>query len=237
MKKQLLAVLAVALGLSVLSVACKKNDDAPQQNANVMLVNATPGDSAAYDFYFDDAKLSTQSVKYPSHSSYLSIAPKNYTIKVAATNTINPLSSGSFPLAAGRSYSVFTYDTLLSGKIKSFAIEDDLGAPPAGKVKVRFLHLSPVNIAVDILANDSIVFANRSYADNISNGAKAGFIAVNAGTYTVKIKLAGSPATLPALLTLNNISFTAGSIYTIFAKGLINGQGVNALGAEVIVNK
>ena len=237
MKKNLLAMMCLVVVVLIVSAGCKKSDSGPQQNANVMLVNATPGDSAAYDFYFNDAKLNTQAVKYPSNSGYLALAPKTYNIKIAATNTINPLASGSYNFGSGGNYSVFSYDTLLSGKTKVFATDDDLTAPATGKVKVRFFHLSPVNLAVDILANDSLVFANRSYADNVSDKSKGNFITVNAGTYTVKVKLAGSPSNIAPLLTLNNITFNAGSIYTIFAKGTVSGTGVNALGAEVIVNK
>ncbi|MEP6726849.1 MAG: DUF4397 domain-containing protein [Bacteroidota bacterium] len=238
MKKQFVSAIAAVILISVLLTACKKNNnDTPQQDARILMANASPGNSAAFDFYFNDAKLNTQSLNYPANSGYLSLKPGNYTVKVAAANTINPLANSSFGIGSGKSYSVFAYDTLLSGKIKLFATEDDLTAPAAGKSKVRFFHLSPVSLAVDILANDSIVFANRSYADNTNDNSKAAFIAVNAGTYTVKIKLAGSPSSIPPLLVLNNITFSDGLIYTIFAKGTINGTGVNALGAEVIINK
>jgi len=238
MKKKILVALAGFVCSIAFLVACKKNsDNAPQQDARVLLVNASPGDSAAYDFYFNDTKFNTQALNYPSNSGYISLKPGNYTVKVAAVNTINPLASGSYGINAGKSYSVFSYDTLLSGKIKVFATEDDLAAPAAGKSKVRFFHLSPVNLAVDILANDSVVFANRSYADNVANNSKGAFISVNAGVYTVKVRLAGSSSAIPPLLTLNNISFSDGLIYTIFGKGTINGKGVNALGAEVIINK
>jgi len=58
MKKKMTGVIAGCLFLSVLMVACKKDDnDSPQQDARVLMVNASPGDSAAYDFYFNDAKF------------------------------------------------------------------------------------------------------------------------------------------------------------------------------------
>jgi hypothetical protein len=239
MKKQFLFSFTAIICLLTFSVACKKNNDnsTPPANANVMLINASPGDSAALDFYFNDVKLNTQSITYPDSSGYLSVAPKSYTVKVAATNTINPLASVNYGIGAGNSYSVFAYDTLLSGKIKVFATQDDVSAPAAGKAKVRFFDLSPVTIAIDILVNDSIVFANRSYADNVADNSKGNFISMNAGIYTVKVKLAGSPANIPPLLTQSNINFSEGKIYTVFAKGTLTGTGVNTLGAAVIINK
>ncbi|MEO6314328.1 MAG: DUF4397 domain-containing protein [Chitinophagaceae bacterium] len=238
MKKQLVAAMAGIALVSIFSVACSKNDNnVPQEDPRVLMVNTSPGSSDPYDFYFNDAKLNATALNYPASSGYVSIKPGSYNVKVAKTNTINALAEGNYGISAGKSYSVFAYDTLLAGKIKLFAVEDDLTAPAAGKAKVRFFHLSPVSLAVDILANDTVVFSNRSFADNVTDGGKAAFMSVNAGVYTVKVKLAGSPANIPPLITLNNISFTNGQIYTVFAKGTVNGTGVNALGADVIINK
>ncbi len=238
MKKKILAGIAAFISVTIILTACKKSDNStPQQDARVIMVNASPGDSAAYDFYFNDAKLNPTPINYPSNSGYVALKPGNYTVKVAAFNTINALASGSYGISSGKSYSAFSYDTLLTGKIKLFAVEDDLTAPAAGKAKVRFFHLSPVNLPVDIVANDSVVFANRSYADNVTNSAKGAFISVNAGVYTVRVRLAGSSPAVSSLITIPNISFADGVIYTIFAKGKVNGTGVNTLGAEVIINK
>jgi hypothetical protein len=238
MKKQIVVVITGFALTASLLFACKKNNNnnTPQPDANVLLVNASPGDSAARDFYFNDSKLNTQPVVYPANSGYLSIAPGGYTVKIAEVNTINPQATGSINMGSAKSYSLFAYDTLLSGKIKMFATEDNLTAPASGKAKVRFFDLSPVNVAVDIYANDSLVFANRNYADNVADNSKGSFISVDAGTYTVKLKLAGSGPNIAPLLTLSNNVFSAGKIYTVFAKGTVTGTGVNALGAEVIIN-
>jgi hypothetical protein len=230
---------ALIAAFALFFVSCKKNDsgDSQPSQASVLLVNASPGDSATYDFYFNDVKLNSQPISYTSSSGYLPITAKSYTIKVAAANTINPVASGSFNFGSNRSYSVFTYDTLQSGKVKVFATEDDISAPAPGKAKVRFFHLSPVNIPLDILVNDSVMFANRSYADNVADNSKSAFRSVSAGTYTIKIKLSGSPETIPPLITLNGINFADGKVYTVITKGKLNGKGVNELGAQVIMNK
>lgn len=205
--------------------------------STVMLINASPGDTAAYDFYFNDTRLNTQSVIYPSNSGYLSVASKNYAVKIAAANTINPLASGTYNLSSNRAYSVFAYDTLLSNKIKIFAVEDDISAPASGKAKLRFFHLSPANLSVDIILNDSAMFKNRSYADNVGDNSKSGFISVAAGTYGIKVRLANSAESIPPLVTINNVSFADGHVYTLFAKGKVDGKGVNTFGAEIITNK
>lgn len=222
--------------VSVVLMACKK-DDRPGADASVMLVNAVPGDTATYDFYFNDTKLNNQPIPFPSSTAYLPLQPKDYTIKVAANNSISPVVSAGYSVSSGRNYSVYVYDTLLAGKLKVFALEDDLSAPPAGKVKLRFLHLSPVAIPVNILANDSTYFTNRSYADVVGNEPKAGFVTMDAGNYTFKAKLAGSDSSVPALLTLPDVQLNAGSIYTLIARGKLNASGSSTLGLTVITNK
>lgn len=237
MKKQIIAAFSALACIGLLFSCSKSSNGTSQQNANILLVNASPGDSAARDFYFNNVKLNTQAVAYPSNTGYLPLAPGGYSVKITEVNTINTQATGNVNFAGGQHFSVFAYDTLLSGKIKVFATGDDLTAPAANMAKVRFFHLSPVPVAVDIYANDSLVFANRSYADNVSDNSKGAFISIGAGTYTVKLRLAGSNSNISPLLTLNNNVFEAGKIYTIFAKGTITGTGVNALGAEVIINK
>ncbi len=225
-----------ALTAIALFAACKKDNNVSNGKAKVMLINASPDSASSYDYYFNDVKLNTQSAAYPSHSSYINIDAKNYSVKIAAANTINPVAELGANFGSGKNFSVFAYDTLNAGKIKAFAVEDNLTAPPAGKVKVRFFYLAPVAIAVDILANDAVIFNNRTYADNVSEGGKGAFTTIDAGTYTIKVRLAGSAEPIPALINFPDVKLEDGKIYTIFSKGKVTGTGNNALGAEIIVN-
>jgi hypothetical protein len=56
---------------------------------------------------------------------------------------------------------------------------------------------------------------------------------VDAGSYTLEVRAAG---TTPAILTIPNVTLTAGKIYTVFAKGFLGGTGAQALGAQIIMN-
>ena len=105
---------------------------------------------------------------------------------------------------------------------------DDLSAPAAGTAHVRFLHLSPDAPAVDITLTDgTVVFGNKSFRDYTE------FTPLTAGSYDLQVRLAG---TTTVVLDLPGIALEAGTIYTVFAKGFVNGTGVQALGAEIIVN-
>jgi hypothetical protein len=235
MLKKILSSMALSMLLFSLNSCDKNDDDGPAEPARFMVVHSSPG-SPAVELYLDDVKASAAAIPFGTASGYNSIAGKQYNVKFAAVNTINPLAETTINLDAGRQYSIFAYDTLLNNKIKIFSLQDDLSAPAAGKAKVRFIHLSPGTNSpnVDILANNTVVFPNRSFADNVKDGSKANFVAMDAGTYTLDVKLAGS--SLPSILTVPGVSIEAGKVYTIVAKGRVDGSGETALATQLIVN-
>ncbi len=113
--------------------------------------------------------------------------------------------------------------------IEAVVLEDNLTTPASGKAHVRFIHLSPNAPAVDITTNTgAVVFGNYVFKQ------ASAFTPLDAGTYDLQVRLAG---TSTVVLDLSGISLTAGKIYTVFAKGLVGGQGTQSLGAQIIVNK
>ena len=240
MTKKILTSLALASMVLFMNSCKKDEDDGPVEPSNYMVVHAAVG-APPVELYLDDVKASASAIAYGANSAYGSIAPKQYSVKLAAVNTINPVAETSVNMADGRSYSIFAYDTLLASKVKVFTVEDDLSAPAAGKAKVRFIHLSPntssTKIAVDLATNNTVLFPNRTYADVVTDGSKANFISVDAGTYVVDVRIAGTTAPVPPILSVPGIVVEAGKIYTIVAKGILGRPGANALSAQLIVNK
>ena len=237
MTKKIMTSLALASMVLFMNSCKKDDDDGPVEPASYQVVHAAVG-APSVELYLDDVKASASAIAYGTSSAYATIAPKQYNVKVAGVNTINALAETSVNLNESRNYSIFVYDTLVNNKVKIFTLEDDLAAPASGKAKVRFVHLSPNTgankIAVDIAANGTVLFANRSYADVTSDASKASFISVDAGTYTVEARLAGSNA---AILSVPGIVVEAGKIYTLVAKGILGRGGSNELAAQLIINK
>ena len=195
MTKKIMTSLALASMVLFMNSCKKDDDDGPVEPSNYMVVHAAVG-APSVELYLDDVKASASAIAYGTNSAYAGIAPKQYSVKFAAVNTINPVAETSINMNDGRSYSIFAYDTLLADKLKAFTLEDDLAAPAAGKAKVRFIHLSPNTtankIAIDLAANNTVLFPNRTYADVVTDAGKANFISVDAGTYVVSARLAGT---------------------------------------------
>jgi len=69
---------------------------------------------------------------------------------------------------------------------------------------------------------------------NVAFKAGTAFTPLDAGTYKLDVRLAG---TSTVALPLADITLEAGKIYTVYAKGTLLGTGDQALGAQIIVNK
>lgn len=216
--------------IAAFSLAGCNNDDSnplapvvtPQ--ARVMAVHASP-DAPAVDLRVDGAVVGT-SLAFPNNTGYLGVAAGTRNVKVNVAGTTTTVINANLPLTGGASYTVFAGDVVAN--IGAIVLTDDLTPPASGKSHVRFVHLSPDAPAVDVAVRGGpVLFANRSFKQY------SAFTPVDAGTYNLEVRLAG---TNTVALPLNGVSLEPGKIYTVFAKGLVGGSGAQALGVQIIVN-
>jgi hypothetical protein len=145
---------------------------------------------------------------------------------VNATGTETTVIDADVTFRQDSSYSIFAVNDV--NNIEPLVVMDDLTTPASGNGHVRFLHLSPDAPAVDITLDDgTVVFADYSFKEY------SAFTPLSAGDYDLQVRAAG---TSTVVLDLDPITVSDGMIYTIFAKGFLNGTGDQALGAEIIVN-
>lgn len=217
----------IALGLvSALTLSSCGDDSptAPTVRARVMAVHASP-DAPAVDLLVDNVVAGTN-LAYPNNTPYLQVKAGTRNIKVNVAGTSTTVINADLPLTAGSYYTVFATDAVAN--IAPLVLADDLTTPAAGKAHVRFVHLSPDAPAVDVaVTSGPVLFANTAFK------AYSAFTPVDAGTYDLEVRLAGTGT---VVLPLPGITLTAGKIYTVWAKGFVGGAGAQALGAQIIVN-
>lgn len=217
------AILAT-LALASCSSDNKSNPLAPAVPARVMAVHASP-DAPAVDLLVDGAVVGT-GLAFPNSTPYLNLASGTRNVKVNVSGTTTTVINADLPVTGGASYTVFASDVVAS--IGAIVLTDDLTAPASGKAHVRFVHLSPGAPAVDVAVQSGpVLFANKAFKQY------SAFTPVDAGTYNLEVRLAG---TSTVALPLNGIVLQSGKIYTVFAKGLLSGAGAQALGAQIILN-
>ena len=214
---------------SFFAMSCNNEEtDINAGQDSLMLVNASP-DAGKIDFMFNDVKVNNQPLNYTENTAYTLI---NAGIKKVET-TFPPSETKqlSVPilLKTKKVYSVFFAGRVGNGTSVYVATEDNLSNPDKGKSKYRFINLSPNSSTLDLrLANDSVLVSNipfRSASD---------FNQIKAGNYN--LKLVSRDPSIIANANLN-FAFVNGKVYTFWAKGLVNGLGVQALGIQTIQNK
>jgi hypothetical protein len=122
-----------------------------------------------------------------------------------------------------KAYTVMAIDTLAN--IKPLILVDNLAAPAAGKVHVRFVHASPDAPAVDITTADGTkVFSNVAFGKSVD------FTPLPAGTYDLQARVAGTDT---VALNLPGVNLPEGAILTVVAEGFASGAEPK-LGVQVI---
>lgn len=223
MKKSIL-ILSVFVTILAMGTSCKKEEE--KTYANVLVTHASPN-APGVDLLIDGSKVNTSALAFPLNTGYLKAESGTRNVKVNVAGTTTTVINADLNLEKDKNYSVFAIDSV--SKISAIVVADDLTAPASGKAHVRFIHLSPNAPAVDVaVTGGAVVFGNKSFKDATA------FTPLNAGTYNLEVRVAG---TTTVALPLPGITLEAGKIYTVFAKGFLGGSGTEALGAQIIVNK
>lgn len=199
----------------------------------VMLAHAAPG-TVALDFFLQGNKQASQ-VEFGEHTIYFVStvnAKDNFTAEVKDFSTDENIATVfNPPLLDAKKYSLFIFG--IPGAIKKEFLLDDFAAPEKGHAKVRFIHLSPDAQALDVFANGITVVTNKEYfGDKVFNGA-TGFQDVGAGIYTVDLKFTSSGDVAGSF---PNIDLADGKVYTLYAKGLLSGDGEESFDLGIIQN-
>jgi hypothetical protein len=227
MKKLILALIVSLFTLTF--VACDEEETpvAPTptpSNSLVKVVHASP-DAPGVDLLVDNTIAGTN-LTFPNNTGYLTVPSGTRNVKVNVTGTTTTVIEANLDLMTNKNYSVFAVNSVAN--IEAIVLEDDLTSPAQGKAHVRFIHLSPDAPAVDVTLTDgTVVFGNKSFKEFTA------FTPLDAGSYDLEVRVAG---TTTVALDLPVITVESGKIYTVFAKGLLSGNGAQQLGAEIIVN-
>jgi hypothetical protein len=218
--------------------SCQPDDSlpvTPKEYGKAMLFNGNPG-GAAVDLLINNTKQTTTSVAYGLNSPYVQVEAGTTTYKflVKASTGAN-IDSASLKVNKDVGYSFFSYlDNDANKSIRLLPATDALTAPSAGKAKIRLVHLIsdiPGGVAVDVEAvAPGGVATPRNDFTNVKFKDIKDFIEIAKGKYDIKVKLTG---TVNLLLTIPNVEFIEGKIYTLVAHGIAAKVNTDPLAAKV----
>ncbi len=209
------AVLVLALSLVIPAMAAG--------GPRVRAVHASP-DAPAVDVWVDGAKAFTNA-PFKGITPYAEVAQGMHNFQIVPTGATTPVViEVDLDLQNNTDYTILAVNTLSS--IEPVVLVDNNALPAAGKAHVRFVHASPDAPAVDIaVTGGPVLFGGISFK------GVGDYLPVDAGTYNLEARLAG---TQTVALSLPGITLKEGTVYTVYAMGFA--AGTPALTAAISVD-
>jgi hypothetical protein len=208
MKRLLSAVAVLALALSM-SVPVLAQSRGPQVRA----VHASP-DAPAVDVWVD-GNIAFQNAPFKGVTPYAELSQGMHNIQVVPSGATEPVViEADLDLQSDTDYTIVAVGLLAN--IEPLVLVDNNGLPAQGKAHVRFVHASPDAPAVDIaVTGGPVLFGNIPFK------GVGDYLPVDAGTYNLEARIAG---TQDVALSLPGITLQEGTVYTVYAMGLAGGE-------------
>jgi hypothetical protein len=210
--KTLMKRLYAVVGAVVLLLGLATGVLAQGDMARVRVVHASP-DAPAVDVWVNDNAAFTNA-PFKGITDYASLETGTYNVKVVPTGATEPVVIEADLTLEAKDYTVVALGTLEN--IEPLVLVDNNGAPAAGKAHVRFVHASPDAPAVDIAVKGGpVLFSNIAFKE------VGDYLPVDAGTYDLEVRLAGTET---VALAVPGLALADGTVYTVFAMGLAGGE-------------
>lgn len=200
-----LGTLALVLGLATTVIA-------QSAQARVRVVHASP-DAPAVDVLVNGS-AAFRNAPFKGITDYAGLDTGTYNIQVVPAGATTPAVIEADLTLEARDYTVVAVGRLAD--IEPLVLVDNNAAPASGKAHVRFVHASPDAPAVDIA-----VQGGPTLFSNIAFKQVGDYLPVDAGTYDLEVRLAGTDT---VALTVPDLTLNDGTVYTVFAMGLAGGE-------------
>jgi len=195
----------------VILSSCGKTDTTDTTISYLRVTNTSPA-LATYNVYLNGSPINSAALPYAGSLGYTSRAAETYTLKFTTGSSAESLLTKDVVLSQNTSYSFYLINK--PGQLDGLLIGDDLSVPSANKAYIRFINLSPDAPALDLTKSAT----TTSYVTNKPFKTYSGFVAVDAGTYSLDVK---DTSTGSVKTTKTDAAFAAGYHYDIICGGLM----------------
>lgn len=189
------------------------------EQARIRIVHASP-DAPNVDIWVNGA-VAVSNLAFNDATDYIALAAGDYDIAVTPTGgtAADAVIEATLPLAAGMDYTVAAVGQVAD--IEPLVLEDNNAAPAAGKAHIRVVHASPDAPAVDVaVAGGPILIENLAFP------TASNYLPVDAGSYDLDVRPTGTET---VAIDINGFMAEAGTIYTVFATGLVGDGSLGVL--------
>jgi hypothetical protein len=188
-----LSAISLVLGALVLG-ACGSDSGTPQTSLRV--IHASP-DAPKVNVLLDGEAVLTE-VDYKGGSGFTRLDRGSYDVRVDAITPGGAVAVISVPdasLSADNEYSVLAIGKVADSTLEPLVIANPRTAVPGGKARAQVVHAAPDAPAVSVYVTaPGADLATAAALGTFSFGGTLGPVEVPAGSYQVRVTLAGNPA-------------------------------------------
>jgi hypothetical protein len=187
--------------------------------ARVRIVHASP-DAPNVDIWVDGA-VAISNLPFNEATDYVALPAGDHDVAVTPTGgtAADAVIEATLTLEAGMDYTVAAVGQV--AEIAPLVLEDNNAAPAAGKAHIRVVHASPDAPAVDVaVAGGPILIENLAFP------TASDYLPVDAGSYDLDVRPTGTET---VAIDINGFMAEAGTIYTVFATGLLSDGSLGVL--------
>jgi hypothetical protein len=222
----------LTIAVTVLSSCLKSVESTPPKpQTYISFLHLAPS-APDVDVYLNSTK-STQT-PVPSgtfFNRYSSLDPNMYAVAFKKGNGDSVVASLPPDVYDSLTYStLLMFDNPFGGGAQAVRIEDDFSQFSQSQSNVRFFHVSPGLMPVDVYFDQDKVYSNREYVDNVYNSFYNTFQHRQGGYFNLSIKKAGTDS----LILSTSTSLAQAQAYTILLSGKPGATGAHALAVDIL---
>jgi hypothetical protein len=192
---------------------------AQTDQARIRIVHASP-DAPNVDIWVNGS-VAVSNLAFKEATDYIALPAGDYDIAVTPTGgtAADAVIEATLTLEGGMDYTVAAVGQV--AEIAPLVLEDNNAAPAAGKAHIRVVHASPDAPAVDIAVAGGPVLI-----ENLAFPTASDYLPVDAATYNLEVRPTGTDT---SALDINGFVAESGTVYTIFAVGLVSDGSLSVL--------
>lgn len=223
--KSILFYVVIMFGILTLASSCIKSGDVstPTSQGALTVANFSP-DAPGINISLNSTSYITN-LGYKFYTPYAPQTAGSYNVGVAGTSGAN-IFSNTINIDPNKYYSYFVIDSF--AKLKYAFIEDNLIVPSMDSVYIRFLNFSPNAGLINFRDSASGNYFSRArmFNDQNTQSAYSAFTRIPMDSHTFQIVASNNDSTV---LASQKYDLMGGHIYTILARGFLNGTDTQAL--------
>ncbi len=229
--KKLIVINLVVLGVIIFTASCNVNgSNTNPQQGTFLLANVSP-DAPPLNISINNSPFGA-GLAYGIYTRYYPVTAGAYTFSFYdSASATNPVLTNTVSISPSATYSYFVIDSFK--RIKSSFVQDNFKQPGGDSVYIRFFNFSPNAglVSLDDANSDTTFYTGRSFNDQATTSSLANFIGIKKGIYKFELRKSDS-----TLLASKIDTLVGGHVYSLFAKGNVDGTGTQAIGIGAMAN-